>query len=238
MKNEHAKLCLALDALSPDDAVAFGLKLKGAVDIMKVGLGLYARGGNDIVARFVDQGFSVFLDLKLHDIPSQVGDAVGVVAGLGVSYLTIHTSGGPEMMRYAAEARDAHSSADPVKILGVSVLTSLSAEDLRQVAVQEPVAATVAQRVSLAGQCGIDGIVCSPKELSVIREVADRHQLIRVTPGIRPLSAAVGDQQRVATPADAITDGANVLVVGRPIRNAENPYQAAMDIRREMGIVS
>lgn len=234
MNAEKAKLCVALDALSPDEAVDLGSSLKGAVDVMKIGLGLYARGGNDIVARFVDQGFSVFLDLKLHDIPSQVGDAVGVVAGLGVSYLTIHTSGGSEMMRYAAEARDAHGGADPVKLLGVSVLTSLSAEHLREVAVQEPVEDTVARRVALAGQCGIDGIVCSPRELKTIQTVADQHGLIRVTPGIRPQSAAIGDQKRVATPADAIADGANVLVVGRPIKNAANPFEAAMAIRREM----
>jgi orotidine-5'-phosphate decarboxylase len=236
MKTEQAKLCVALDALSPEKAAELGSSLRGAVDVMKIGLGLYARGGNDIVARFVDQGFSVFLDLKLHDIPSQVGDAVGVVAGLGVSYLTIHTSGGSEMMRYAVEARDAHGGVAPVKLLGVSVLTSLSAEHLREVAVHEPVEDTVARRVTLAGACGIDGIVCSPRELSVIRSVADQHKLIRVTPGIRPKSAAVGDQQRVATPADAIADGANVLVVGRPIKNAPNPYEAAMAIRREMGI--
>jgi orotidine-5'-phosphate decarboxylase len=215
-----------------------GLSLKGAVDVMKIGLGLYARGGNDIVARFVDQGFSVFLDLKLHDIPSQVGDAVGVVAGLGVSYLTIHTSGGSEMMRYAAQARDAHGGDTPVKLLGVSVLTSLSEEHLGEVGVQVPVEETVARRVELAAHCGIDGIVCSPKELQTIRPVADQFGLIRVTPGIRPKSASVGDQQRIATPSDAIADGANVLVVGRPIKNADNPYEAAMAIRREMGLVS
>jgi orotidine-5'-phosphate decarboxylase len=233
--NQKPQLCLALDAMSSVQAIEMADNLSGAIDIMKIGLGLYGRGGNALVAAFHERGFSVFLDLKLHDIPSQVGDAVHVAAQLGVDYLTVHTGGGRAMLEAASGARDGVSDSN-LRLLGVTVLTSLSSSDLAEVGSSPDLAAVVRSRLKLAIETGLDGIVCSPADLSGVREIEGSAGLLKVTPGIRPAGVDQGDQRRVATPADAVAGGASILVVGRAIRGASDPRQAALSIRSEMGL--
>ena len=237
MAKDQALLCVALDAMEPEKAVELAKELGSSVDIIKIGLGLFNRGGLDIVKALVDTGASVFLDLKLHDIPSQVGDAVGAITKLGVHYLTVHTGGGGEMLAAAVEQRNAASAQYAPgfpKLLGVTVLTSLGPENLREVGAKANVEEVVRDRVKLAHRSGIDGIVCSPADLDFINEIPESQGLLKVTPGIRPPNYGEDDQNRVATPGKAVAAGANVLVVGRPIKLAENPKQAAEGIRKAM----
>ncbi len=228
-----AKLCVALDAMSEDDALQLTERLRGTVDVVKIGLGLHSRSGPRIVERLLDQGHEVFLDLKLHDIPVQVADAVRVACDQGVHYLTLHTGGAAAMMRAAAQARDEFDGRGP-RLLGVSILTSLASEDLVSVGMDADLAAVVQRRVVLASECGIDGVVCSPADLSFLRVIGETSALIFVTPGVRPVGADAGDQQRITTPGEAVSMGSNMLVVGRPIRNAADPRMAAAAIKAEM----
>lgn len=237
MPNTRPLLCVALDAMEPNQAVELAGKLGSSVDIVKVGLGLFNRGGLQIVQELVQTGASIFLDLKLHDIPSQVGDAVGAITRLGVDYLTVHTGGGAEMLRAAVEQRDkasANFSPGFPKLLGVTVLTSLGPDNLKEIGATPNVQQVVSQRVKLAREAGIDGIVCSPADLDFINEIPEAATLLKVTPGIRPPDYGADDQTRVATPGKAVAAGANILVVGRPIKLAPDPVAAAENIRAAM----
>lgn len=242
-------LCVALDRFEPAEAVAFSARLGPAVDMVKVGLGLYARGGRRVVDDLVASGRAVFLDLKLHDIPSQVADAVTAATESGAELLTLHTAGGVQMLRAAVEARgsgragpapDAGLPTDGAfagprpLILGVSVLTSLGPSELRGTGIHTSLNEVLRARVRLAHEGGLDGIVCSPMDLPDLMTLDETADLLRVTPGIRLPGTAPGDQQRIATPADALRDGAHVLVVGRPITQADDPIAAAAAIRAAM----
>jgi orotidine-5'-phosphate decarboxylase len=169
----------------------------------------------------------VFLDLKLHDIPETVGRAVSSAVALGVELLTVHTAGGAEMLRRAAEA-----AGGKTKILGVTVLTSLNEADLRADGVAGTVAEAVARRAALAAAAGIGGLVCSPHEVAEARAAASG--LLLVVPGVRPAGTELGDQKRVATPAATVRAGADHLVVGRPVRDARSPAEAFAAIVREI----
>jgi orotidine-5'-phosphate decarboxylase len=173
-------------------------------------------------------GFDVFLDLKLHDIPNTVAKAVHSARGLGVSMLTVHTGGGKNMLAKAAEA-----AGDDVTLLGVTLLTSLGAEDLEPAAILPNPEEVVYRRTVLAKESGLSGIVCSPREIKKVRQVIGPGGTI-VTPGIRPANAAAGDQKRAATPFMAISDGADYLVVGRPIHRSDHPATAAAHIVDEI----
>ena len=222
------RLIVALDF--PDARAAFALvdRLEGAARWFKVGLELYIAEGNYLVAELQRRGFSIFLDLKLHDIPHTVASAVRAASRLGVNMLTVHASGGPEMLAAAVEATDPGLS-----LLAVTVLTSIDGEQLEATGVHGTTAAQVERLATMAHAYGVRGLVCSPAEVAHLRTQLGSEPLL-VIPGIRPEGAALGDQRRVATPAAAMAAGASYLVVGRPITRAVNPGAAARAILAQM----
>lgn len=228
-----AELIVALDVNSREDAVAKVKEIGNSVGFYKIGLELFTAEGPDVVKAVKDLGKKVFLDLKLHDIPRTVERAVKAGGRLGVDLMTIHSVGGKAMIRAAADAAGELGVGGP-KILAVTVLTSLDATDLNDVGI---VGRTPADQVSAMAQFavanGAHGLVCSPKEVGALSKMLKPGTLF-ITPGVRPAGSAVGDQKRVATPAEAVRDGSTHLVVGRPILAAENPALAAAEIRREM----
>jgi orotidine-5'-phosphate decarboxylase len=216
------RLIVAIDESDPVQARQLIDTLSGQVTWFKIGMTLYFRVGPAFVRQLVDDGLNVFLDLKCHDIPHQVEGAVGALAQLGVGLVTVHTGGGPAMLTAAARAADGTATT----VLGVTVLTSLDEDQLEVVGMRGEPAALVAQRARVAVECGLGGVVASPLEASAIASLSPTGFEI-VTPGIRPVGAAVQDQRRVSTPADAIGAGATRLVVGRPITQAADPVTAA-----------
>ena len=215
----------------PDLAAARRLaaSLAGAVGGIKLGLEFFAANGPD-AARETAFGANLFLDLKLHDIPNTVAGAVRAVAPLAPLLLTIHAAGGPAMMRAAADAASAAASGRRrMKLVGVTVLTSLDEDDIAKVGQRGPVADQVKRLALLARDSGLDGVVCSPHEVAMLRAACGK-DFILVVPGIRPAGAATGDQKRVMTPHDAIVAGADYLVIGRPITAAPDPAEAARAI--------
>jgi orotidine-5'-phosphate decarboxylase len=224
------KLIVALDF--PDSVQAFALvdRLEGRCRWFKVGLELYLAAGNSVVETLKRRDFSVFLDLKLHDIPNTVAGAVRSVAGLGADLLTIHASGGPAMLAAAAETAAGLSVAP--RLLAVTVLTSMDAAQLMATGISASPAEQALRLAKVAHASGIHGLVCSPEEASQMRLALPDSML--VTPGIRPAGVAVGDQKRIATPAAALAAGADYLVVGRPITQAEDPLLAATSILSEI----
>jgi orotidine-5'-phosphate decarboxylase len=224
------RLIVALDFPSTEAALNLACQLQGTCRWFKVGMELYYAAGNAVVERLRECGFEVFLDLKLHDIPNTVAGAVRAVTGVGASLLTIHAGGGEHMLRAAAQAASAPGSP---KLLAVTVLTSMDAAELGGVGVSDTPAAQVLRLAQLARAAGIDGLVCSPEEVAAVRELMGPGSVL-VTPGIRPAGSAVGDQSRIATPAEAIARGASMLVVGRPITQAADPARAAAAILEEI----
>ncbi|MGA8693402.1 MAG: orotidine-5'-phosphate decarboxylase [Xanthobacteraceae bacterium] len=220
------RLIVALDVPSVDAAETMVTRLGDAVTFYKIGYQLAFAGGLDYAPKLIQSGKRVFLDLKLHDIANTVAAGVKSVARLGASFLTVHAF--PQVMQAAVEARESG-----LRILAVSVLTSLNDADLAEAGYATTVAALAARRAAQARAVGVDGLVCSPEEVANLRRiVGDR--LTLVTPGIRPAGAEVGDQKRVATPAAAIAAGADYLVVGRPIIAASDPKAAAEAIVAEI----
>jgi orotidine-5'-phosphate decarboxylase len=225
-------LILVLDAPSPR-AIAPTLKrLAGTVRWAKVGLEMFTACGPDCVREVADLGCNVFLDLKLHDIPNTVAQAVESASKLPIRMLTLHTGGGPEMMAWAVKAQQQH--APNLLLLGVTVLTSMSAAHLNSVGVAASPADQVVRLGQLAVASGLRGLVCSPLEIAPLRAVLPADVQL-VTPGIRPRDARADDQTRVMTPADAARTGANFIVVGRPIFKAPDPAAAAQAILAELG---
>ncbi|HEY0786753.1 MAG TPA: orotidine-5'-phosphate decarboxylase [Acidobacteriaceae bacterium] len=220
------RLILALDLPSAAQAHALlaALGPSAAPRWVKVGLQLFLAEGPPVVHALREQGLSVFLDLKLHDIPNTVTSAIRALAGLQVEMLTVHAAGGPEMLAAAAEA--AASLRRPPRLLAVTVLTSMDAAQLASSGIDRTPQQQVLQLAHLARSCGIHGLVASPLEAALLRSQADGHALHIVTPGIRPALSAQDDQQRVATPGAALVAGADQLVVGRPITRAADPAAA------------
>ena len=221
------RLIVALDLPSLEEARAFAGRLAGVVRRVKVGLELFAAAGPEAVRALRADGFEVMLDLKLHDIPETVAQATARLADLGADLLTVHTKGGRKMMESAAKA-----AAGKTKVIGVTVLTSMSETDLAEVGITAALPEVVLQRAKLARSAGLDGVVCSPREVGFLRDELGPDFLL-VTPGIR---VAVGgdDQQRVATASAARQAGADLVVVGRPIRDAADPRAAAEALVREL----
>jgi orotidine-5'-phosphate decarboxylase len=223
-------LAVALDV--PDAPAALDLvdRLDGTCRWLKVGMELYYAAGNGLVEELRGRGYSIFLDLKLHDIPNTVAGAVRSATRAGASLLTVHGCGGGAMLRAAAEAAQAPGSP---RLVAVTVLTSMDAGELTSVGVTATPAEQALRLARLAKTSGIDGMVCSAEEVRSLRqEVGD--DAILVVPGIRPSGAALDDQRRVATPADAIRRGASLLVVGRPITKAPDPAAAAHAVLDEI----
>jgi len=225
------RLIVALDVPTAVDAQEIVYELGDAVSFYKVGLQLFTVEGPKIVSELVNSGRKVFLDLKLHDIPNTVAGAVKSAAELGIAMLTVHAVGGSNMLAAAAEA--ARQAPQPLLILGVTVLTSLAQEDIRESGIQGTIPDQVLRLALLAKSAGCGGIVSSPQESKKLRSALGPEMAI-VTPGIRPEGADPGDQSRVATPTAAIYAGASHIVVGRPILSAPNRNEAAAAIVREI----
>jgi orotidine-5'-phosphate decarboxylase len=204
------KIIVALDVPDRAGAESILTDLEGVATWCKIGMQLFTREGPVMVELARERGFRVFLDLKFHDIPNTVASGVRSAAELGVDMLTIHLSGGPEMIRGAVEA------APQVCVLGVSVLTSSTAETLAAVGIPHTPGDWVPKLATIGAECGIGGIVCSPLEIAAVRAAVGPKPKI-VTPGVRPAGADLGDQKRVQTPAAALAAGADYLVIGRPI---------------------
>jgi orotidine-5'-phosphate decarboxylase len=219
------RLIAAIDTPSRSEAEDLVHKLGGEPSWLKLGLELFCAEGPDIVREFTRR-FSVMLDLKLHDIPETVARATAKVAALGAGLLTVHAGGGRAMLEHAVKSAREHGD---TRILAVTVLTSLDDADLAQIGAQGPVGALVKKRAELAVAAGCAGIVASPHEVALVRAVVPAEFLI-VTPGVRPAGSAAGDQKRVMTPHDARMAGADLVVVGRPLREAADPAAAARAI--------
>ncbi len=227
-------LILVLDAQSPRDVAPALQQLRGTVRTVKIGLEMFTSCGPDCVREIAGLGFDVFLDLKLHDIPNTVAKAVESVAKLPIKMLTLHTGGGREMMQWAVKAQRDH--APNLLLLGVTVLTSMSAAGLAETGVADSPEHQVVRLGRLAIDSGLRGLVCSPLEIVTLRAALPRDVAL-VTPGIRPRGADAGDQTRIMTPADAARSGATYLVIGRPIFKAPDPVAAARAILAELSTV-
>jgi orotidine-5'-phosphate decarboxylase len=230
------RLIVALDVNSRDSALSLVQTLRPRVQRFKVGLELFTACGPALVREILEKGGQVFLDLKFHDIPNTVARAAVSAARLGVGMFTIHLSGGPLMARRAADELEAHCQVYRVqrpKILGVTVLTSLSTADLEELGVGRSVEDQVVALAEMGKAAGLDGVVCSPLEARLIREVCGRDFLV-VTPGIRPEGSEPDDQSRTLSPKVALEAGADFLVVGRPIVKADDPLEAAENILLQM----
>jgi orotidine-5'-phosphate decarboxylase len=232
MNDPRSRLIVALDVPDRASALKAVEKLSGHVGYFKIGLELFTFEGPRLVEEIRDRGENIFLDLKLHDIPNTVKGAVRSACRLGVQMLTVHASGGSAML--AAACQEAQAAAAPPLILAVTALTSLSEEEIRAIGVSASAEQWVERLAEMARASGVRGIVASSKELPMLRR-RFQDTLQYVIPGIRPAGAALGDQARTATPAEAIQAGASYIVVGRPILQAPDPAQAADAIVREIG---
>jgi len=229
------KIIIALDVGTKREALALAEALNDA-RVFKIGLELFTAEGPALLEETVRLGKKPFLDLKYHDIPNTVSGAVRSATRKGVYMLTLHTSGGAEMMAAAARAAREESAGTGEQrptLLGVTVLTSLKDEELRRIGFAHAVADQVLRLAVLAKDSGLDGVVCSPHEIeSIKRECGD--DFLVVTPGIRPAWAAAQDQKRIMTPAEAIGKGADYLVIGRPITGAPSPQEAFLKVLAEL----
>lgn len=222
----------ALDTKDLDAALGWAQRLQGEVHGLKLGLEFFNAQGPQGVAAIVAAGMPLFLDLKFHDIPNTVAQAVAAVTPLAPFMLNVHAAGGAAMMKAARDAAEDAARSNNVPrplVIGVTVLTSLDGDDLKAIGVTGTLADQAVRLAILARDCGLDGVVCSAHEIESIRAACGPDfQLI--VPGIRPASADVADQKRVMTPPDAARAGADYLVIGRPITQADNPVQATREI--------
>ncbi len=224
MTGAKDRICAALDFASWREAEPFARAIAPAVGMLKVGLELFAAEGPLAVRGAAALGRPVFLDLKLHDIPSTVEGAARAAAATGAALVTVHAAGGAEMIRAAVRGAGAKA-----RILAVTVLTSLDAAALEAVGLAGPPEAAVVRLARLAVAAGASGLVCSPHEVAQVRAEVGAGPLL-VVPGVRPEGSARGDQARIATPEEAVRAGADVIVVGRPLRDAPDPVRAAEEI--------
>jgi len=229
------RCALALDNISEKTGIKELISLTLPwIGIYKIGLEQFIRFGPPVLDLVHDAGRKIFLDLKLHDIPNTVAQAVRSVCDLGVDYLTIHAQGGHEMMSAAVHARDEHRAERKPAIIAVTLLTSISEQILNsELLVRTDVASFVQHCAKQAVGANVDGIVCSAADLTSVRHIIPLSKHI-ITPGIRPAGSASNDQKRIATPADAIRAGATILVLGRAVSNAPDVAAAARDISEEI----
>jgi orotidine-5'-phosphate decarboxylase len=237
--NAGERLIFALDVASISEARRLVQQLDGVVSFFKIGLELHVSSGSALIPEILQQNKQIFLDLKFFDVPETVKRAVEKVASLSVSFLTIHGNG--KIIEAAVEGRGSTS----LKLLAVTVLTSLDSDDIRDLGFPCPVSELVLHRAKKALEAGCDGVITSPQEAGKVRELAEvvkaagvmkpkGHKFLIVTPGVRPGNSAHDDHKRLASPTDAIHAGADYLVIGRPIREAPDPRQAAQSIIAEM----
>ena len=227
-------IVVALDYPDRQQADAMADQLDPALCRLKVGKELFTRTGPDLVKSLTARGFEVFLDLKFHDIPNTTAAAVAAAAELGVWMVNVHASGGPGMMSAAREALLPFGKDAPL-LIAVTVLTSMDAAQLQAIGIDADPAQHVLRLARLTQQCGLDGVVCSAQECTLLRAELGRPFAL-VTPGIRPAAATVDDQMRIATPAAALANGSDYLVIGRPITRAADPMAALRAILQELDI--
>ena len=232
------RLVLALDLATADEALRLADRLRPELQWVKVGLQLFGAAGPDVVRRLVSMGLRVFVDLKLHDIPNTMAQAMRAIAGLGAEMATVHTVAGPRALAATMEAALETGPAGPrgtrIEVLGVTVLTSLDDTELTTILGRPTSAAERVRRLAdLAMDAGLDGLVASPQEVAPLRAALGPEPLL-VIPGIRPAGSEASDQSRVATPAQALRAGADRLVIGRPITEAPDPRAAMLRILDEM----
>lgn len=227
------KIIIALDYSAAAPALALADILEPSLCRLKVGKELFTATGPGLVEQLMRKGFGVFLDLKYHDIPNTVAQACKVAAGLGVWMVNVHALGGRKMLAAARDAID--SSSQQPRLIAVTMLTSMAQEDLAAIGIAATPAEMVLRLAALARDCGLDGVVCSAQEAALLRKQCGS-EFCLVTPGIRPALASHDDQSRVMTPRAALENGANYLVIGRPITQAADPLQALLDIDQELGM--
>jgi orotidine-5'-phosphate decarboxylase len=229
--NNDPKIIVALDFASAEAASPLVERLDPALCRLKVGKELFTAAGPAWVEHLVGQGYGVFLDLKFHDIPHTVAQACKAAANLGVWMVNVHALGGRAMMTAAREALE--TTAHRPKLIAVTVLTSMGANDLADLGINEAPHQLVRRLARLARSCRLDGVVCSAQEAAMLRQ-EQGPDFCLVTPGIRPASTGKDDQNRVMTPAEALRAGSDYLVIGRPITQAADPLQALQAIRQEI----
>lgn len=229
--SNSSRIIVALDFAKEADALALVEHLDPSRCRLKVGKEMFTRSGPQLVEKLVAKGYDVFLDLKFHDIPNTVAGACRSAAELGVWMVNVHALGGKRMMEAASEALD--KSAMRPLLIGVTILTSMGDRDIAQIGLSGTPADNVKRLAVLAQESGLDGVVCSPKEVSMLRETTDKSFSL-VTPGIRPSWSEKGDQTRITTPADAVRLGSDYLVIGRPVTAADDPLKALSLIEDEL----
>jgi len=235
------KIIVALDVATAAEAREIVAELGGEIGAFKIGLQLFTVAGASFVREVVASGIKIFLDVKFYDIPNTVAKASIEAARLGVWMFNIHALGGSEMMRMTVENVrefcDKESLPLP-KIIGVTVLTSANQETLSEIGIETEINGQVMNLAKLSAKCGLDGVVASPREVGLIRRNIEKKDFLIVTPGIRPTFATNDDQKRVMTPAEAIENGADYLVIGRPITQAENKISAVRKVLEEIKAAS
>ena len=229
-------IIIALDFATGDQTLQFLDLLDPNLCRVKIGKELFTASGPQLVRKIIDRGFDVFLDLKFHDIPNTVARASKVAADLGIWMFNIHASGGRTMMEAARESIDSLGNQRPL-LIGVTVLTSFLKKDLEQTGIQSYPEEQVSKLAFLARDSGLDGVVCSAAETKLLRSQID-DKFCLVTPGIRRPEDAIGDQKRVLGPAEAIQNGSNYLVIGRPITSADSPNGALIEFNAAVSSVN
>ncbi|MDX2032496.1 MAG: orotidine-5'-phosphate decarboxylase [Blastocatellia bacterium] len=234
-------IVVALDVDTAAEALELVEKLQGLVGMFKVGKQLFTAAGPDVVRKIIARGEQVFLDLKFHDIPNTVAKAGIEAARLGVRIFNVHAMGGTKMLKTVTSSVNEMAERERMPaplILGVTVLTSHTPESLREVGIERSIEEEVVHLARLCDVAGINGVVASPQEIRPIREAVNNPRFVILTPGVRPAGAALDDQSRVMTPAEAIRAGANFIVVGRPIIAAPDPVAAARKIQEEIELAN
>jgi|TARA_R100001480_G_scaffold36498_1_gene49171 orotidine-5'-phosphate decarboxylase len=229
---DNPRIIVALDFPSDQPALALVDQLDPAKCRLKVGKELFTRSGPALVRDLQSRGFDVFLDLKFHDIPNTTSAAVAAAADLGVWMVNVHASGGEKMMTACRDRLESFGKDRPL-LIAVTVLTSMGPEDLAGIGITDSPEAQVSRLATLTRNCGLDGVVCSAQEAPALKAEQGKDFKL-VTPGIRPLSADKGDQQRIMTPTDALKAGSDYLVIGRPITQAADPLAALEAIHSEV----
>ncbi len=233
MSNIDPKIIVALDFSFSEQTLEFIDTVSPDLCRLKVGKELFTSSGPELVKKIVDKGFDVFLDLKFHDIPNTVNKAVAAACELGVWMVNVHALGGKEMMIAAREAINNSAEINKPKLIAVSILTSTSQSDLTDLGINKTLQQTVLNLTELALDCGLDGMVCSAKEVEMIRQQFGQEPLL-VTPGIRPAGSASHDQHRIMTPEQAIISGSSYLVMGRPITQHAQPVAELVKINESL----